>query len=286
MENKKNPIIKMDWGELKRWRPSRSIILVGLFLIFSLFLANGAIGRYRDLIIRYDAQIEAKEKEREKAEAAQVVAEDNLVVITEEAEERDADAERTIIGLQRNITTLNRANITLRSANDELQDELELVPDEIESASDEELADSIPPKIDTAYPQFSGSTFRFDGIDGLFKGDRMFASAVRFSLEEVLSLRLQTHNQGVIMGNQENEILQFRGIVTEKDIQILTWKDRLAASTTLGLTKDGTISAFEGEKDAWEDKSKAQARQIFWYRWTSRVGIGSAVILGIVAVTK
>jgi len=145
---------------------------------------------------------------------------------------------------------------------------------------------SIPPKVDTAYPQFSGAFFGFDNIDGLFKGDRMFASAVRLSLEEVLSLRLQTHNQGVIMGNQEREVVQFRGIITEKDIQILSWKDRLEASTELGLTKDNTIGAFEGEKDAWEDKSKAQARQIFWYKWQARLGLGAAAILGVVVASK
>jgi len=286
MEDKKNPIVKVDWGELRRWRPHKYLVysIIGIIIFF--FASRSAVNYYDRVVEFWDAKIQVAEAARVEAEADQQMAEEAKVLVEEESAEKDAQASQEIDRLLGNITTLRRSVSTLREANTVLQEELTIIPEEIISATDENLALSIPPKIDTVYPQFEGATVVFIPEKEAFEGNRIFANAVRLSLEEVISLRFQTTNQQGIINTQDTEIFAFQGIITEKDVQITSWKDRHAASETLSDLKSGTILAFTDEKDAWEEKSRAQAKQLFWYRWGTRIGIGSVAVIGIVAASR
>lgn len=281
-----NPLISINWKELGRWRSNKYLIL-GLLAVFILFFGSRSLVSYYDRMVEFwDAQIQVAEAARILAEEDQAVAEAEKVLIEEEAAEQDEAAEQEINSLMRNITTLRRSVSTLREANTVLQEELTLLPEEIISTDDETLASVIPPKIDEVYPDFAGSTLVFIPENNAFTGDRMFANAVLLSLNEVVSLRFTTENQQSIISDQDETIFSFQGVVTEKDTQIESWKVRYEASETLGDTKTNTILAFSTEKDAWEEKSRAQAKQIFWYKWGTRVGLGAAVGLGVYAATK
>jgi len=286
MEDKKNPIIKVDWKELKRWR-SNKYIVIGLLAVFIFFFGSRSLVSYYDRMVGFwDAQIQVAEAARILAEEDQAQAELDKIRVEEESELKDEVAEQEINLLMRNITTLRRSVSTLREANTVLQEELTLLPEEIISTDDETLALKIPPKVDEVYPDFAGSTLIFLPEKSAFQGDRMFANAVLLSLNEVVSLRFRTSNQQSIISDQDETIFSFQGIVTEKDTQIESWKVRYEASELLSATQDGTILAFSTEKDAWEEKSRTQARQIFWYKWGTRVGLGAAVSLGVYAATK
>jgi len=286
MEDKKNPIVKVDWGELRRWRPHKYLIysIIGIIVFF--LASRSAVNYYDRMVEFWDAQIQVAEAARIEAEADQLQAEAEKMLVETESAEREAEAEQEINTLLGNITRLRRSVSTLREANTVLQEELVLAPEEIVSATDTELASSIPPKIDEVYPNFTGAVVVFVPEKEAFEGNRIFANAVRLSLEEVISLRFQTANQQGIINTQDEEIFSFQGIVTEKDVQITSWQDRLEASETLSELKSGTIIAFTDEKDAWEEKSRAQAKQLFWYRWGTRIGIGSVAVIGIVAASR
>jgi len=286
MEDKKNPVIQVDWAELKRWRTNKYIV-IGFLAVFIFFFASRSIISYYDKVVEFwDAQIQVAEAARIEAEEAQELAEAAKILVEEESAEKDAIAEQEIDRLLGNITTLRRSVSTLREANTVLQEELILIPEEIIATTDETLALSIPPKIDEVYPDFAGSTLTFDARNNAFQGNRMFANAIFLSLNEVISLRFQTKNQQEIINTQDTEIFSFQGIVVEKDVQIQSWKTRYEASEILSDTQNGTIAAFSTEKDAWEEKSRAQAKQIFWYKWGTRIGVSSAVIIGIIATTS
>lgn len=286
MEDKKNPVIQVDWKELGRWRSNKYIIISALAVFIFFFGSRSLVSYYDRMIEFWDARIQVAEAARKQAETDQAIAEADKILIEEESAEKNEAAEQEINSLLSNITRLRRSVSTLREANTVLQEELLLVPEEIISTTDETLALKIPPKIDKVYPDFVGSSVVFQPENKVFVGNRMFANAVLLSLNEVISLRFQTANQQSIITSQDEEIFNFQGVITEKDVQIQSWQTRFEASETLGDTKTNTILAFSTEKDAWEEKSRAQAKQIFWYRWGTRVGIGAAVGLGVYAATK
>lgn len=286
MESKKNPIIKVDWSELRRWRPSRItiIVLIGVIIVF---FGSRSISSYYDRWIEfYDAKVQVAEASRLEAEDAQKQAEEDKILIEKESEEKRTESIKKINTLQKNITRLRRSVSTLKETNIQLQEELVLAPEEIISTTDEDLASSISPKIDKIYPDFLGSTLIFQPEKNVFVGDRMFANAVRLSLDEVMSLRFQTGNQQSIINDQDKEIFSFQQVTKEKDVQIIGWKNKYDASETLNDLKSDTIIAFTDEKDAWENKSRAQSKRIFLYKWTSRVGISAAIVLGVIVASK
>ena len=290
MEDKKNPIVTVklgfDWEEFKKIRPSSGFI-IALVVIF-IVLVFTSIGRsyYDGVVNRLNGEIELREKEREKAEALQELAENAYAKVVDESEAAEEEALKEIVRLGRRVTTLNRAVTSLTVEKVELQEELALAPEEIVSIPDEELAALVPPRIAEAYPQFGDSTFIYNRTTGFFTGNRPFANAVSLSLIETSNLRLQLSTSEEIVSLNNRQITSLNGIIAEQDIRIGGWTGRATAAEIMAETRLGTIEALTGEKDAWEDKSTAQGRQLFLYKWGMRAGVAGAVVVGILVARQ
>jgi len=286
MEEKKNPVVKIDWGELRNRKPSKNHWLIFFTVVGLLFAANWVMGYYNERISFYNAAIEVKEEARVAAQAAQVAAEDAKEAAASEAEEKISIADTEITRLRRGITTLRREVTGLQEENIELQVGLDELPAVIDSTSDEELAASIPPLVTFLYPLRPEIFFGYDPVTGLFNGDRSFANAVRLSFEEVASLRIQLTNSQNIVNLRNGEITSLNFVVAQEQEKVMTWKELQETTQVESNARLVTIDAVTNERNAWEDKSKAQSRQLFLYRWGTRIGVGAAIGFGIYAASK
>lgn len=286
MEEKKNPVIKIDWGELKSRRPGKPIILSTAIIVGLLIVVYLGASYLDERINFYDAAIEVKEEARVAAQEAQEAAEVEKEAMAAEAEEKISNAQREINQLRRGITTLRREVTGLQEENIELQVGLDELPAIIDSTSDEELAASIPPLVTELYPMRPSVLFGYDPVTGLFNGDRSFANAVRLSFEETASLRVQLTNSQSILELRVGEVTSLNMVVVQEEEKVRTWKEFQEATQLESNARLVTIGAFSDERDAWEDKSKAQSRRLFLYKWGTRIGVSAAVVFGIYAASK
>jgi len=286
MEEKKNPVIKIDWGELRNRKPGKGA-WTGIFIIVGLLIViYWGLGYLDERINFYSAAIEVKEEARVKAEEAQEVAEAAKDEVAAESAEKDAAAEREINRLRRGITTLRREVTGLQEENIGLQEGLSQLPAVIDASSDEELATSIPPLVAELYPLRPSVLFGYDPVTGLFNGDRSFANAVRLSFEETASLRIQLTNSQSILDLRNGEVTSLNFVIAQEQEKVKTWKELQGTTQVESDARLVTIDALTGERDAWEDKSNAQSRRLFLYKWGTRIGVGAAVMFGIYAAGK
>jgi len=290
MEEKKNPVrqpvVSIDWGELRNRKPGGKAWFV--FLVIAGLLCIIYLGaEYLDERIDfYSAAIEVKEEARVAAQKAQEAAELEKSEVEIESAEANEAADREINRLRRGITTLRREVTGLQEENIELQEGLDELPAVIDASSDEELAASIPPLVTLLYPLRPEVLFGYDPVTGLFNGDRSFANAVRLSFEETASLRIQLTNSQNILDLRNGEVTSLNFVIAQEQDKVKTWKNLTQATQTESNARLITIDALTEEREAWEDKSKAQARQLFLYKWGTRIGVGAAVAFGIYAGTK
>lgn len=286
MEEKKNPIVQIDWGELRNRKPGKGAWTSFLIIVGLLAVIYWGLGYLDERINFYSAAIEVKEKARVVAQEAQKAAEVAKSEIEVESAEKNEAAEREINRLRRGITTLRREVTSLVEANIVLEEGLDQLPAIIDSTSDEELAASIPPLVTEVYPMRPSVLFGYDPVTGLFNGDRSFANAVRLSFEETASLRIQLSNSQSILDLRNGEVTSLNFVIGQEQEKVKTWRE-LAESTQIeSNARLVTIGALTDEKEAWEDKSKAQSRRLFLYRWGTRIGLGAAIGVGIYAASK
>lgn len=290
MEEKKNPVrppvIQVNWRELRSRRPSKNHWLIFFSIVGMLFVGNWVMGYYNERIDFYNAAIEVKEEARVAAQKAQAAAEAEKEAAAAETEEKISNAQREINQLRRGITTLRRQITGLQEENIELQEGLDELPAIIESTSDEELAASVPPLVSELYPMRPSVLFVYDHVTGLFNGDRSFANAVRLSFEETASLRIQLSNSQNILDLRNGEVTSLNFVIAQEQEKVKTWKELTQATQIESNARLITIDALTEEREAWEDKSKAQSRQLFLYRWGTRIGVGAAIGFGIYAASK
>ena len=290
MEEKKNPVrppvVSIDWGELKNRKPGKPII-VSVAIIIGLLLSIGwGMGYLDERIDFYTAAIEVKEEARVAAQEAQEAAELEKTEVEAESAEANEAADREINRLRRGITTLRREVTGLQEENIKLQVGLDELPAVIDASSDEELAASIPPLVTLLYPTRPEIFFSYDLVTGLFNGDRSFANAVRLSFEETASLRIQLSNSQSILDLRNGEVTSLNFVIAQEQDKVKTWRELQQATQTESNARLITIDALSEEREAWEDKSKAQARQLFLYKWASRIGVGAAIGFGIYTASK
>jgi len=286
MEEKKNPVIKIDWGELRNRKPGKGAWTAALTIGGLLIVIYWGLGYLDERIDFYTAAIEVKEEARIAAQAAQEAAELEKSEVEIESAEKNEAADREINRLRRGITTLRREVTGLQEENIELQVGLDELPAVIDSTSDEELAASIPPLVTLLYPLRPEIFFGYDPLTGLFNGDRSFANAVRLSFEEVASLRIQLMNSQNIVDLRDGEVTSLNFVVAQEQEKVKTWKELQESTQVESNARLVTIDALTSEKNAWEDKSKAQSRQLFLYRWGTRIGVGAAIGIGIYAAGR
>ena len=290
MEEKKNPIrhpvVSIDWAELRSRKPGKGAwtsIAIIIGLLVTIYLGAGYLD---ERINFYSAAIEVKEEARVAAQEAQEAAEAEKTAVETESAEANEAADREISRLRRGITTLRREVSGLQEENIELQEGLDELPAVIDASSDEELAASIPPLVTLLYPLRPEIYFGYDPVTGLFNGDRSFANAVRLSFEETASLRIQLSNSQNILDLRNGEVTSLNFVIAQEQDKVKTWRELQEATQTESNARLITIDALSEEREAWEDKSRAQSRQLFLYRWGTRIGVGAAVAFGIYAASK
>jgi len=237
-----------------------------------------------------DGKLAEKDDEIIQAQALTAIARDNQKKVQNQYEEVVAKAEEKAKAAQTRITSLeakNRAKSArihdLVSDNVSLEESLATSRSRVESSEPPEIVQEIPDRLFLLYPELE---VKFTFEDDQFKGDRAFANAVLISLEEVDIGRIQIHNLKAINQMVEESRANLEEVIGHKNIQIGSWKDRHTALEEVLVTSQFLTQALKDERDVWEDKSEAQRRRLFFYKWGTRIGLAGGAVIGIIMATQ
>ena len=260
--------------------------IIPILVLFCLFAIVRGIWIYEGIIKVKDAVIVDKENRRKVEQEKVLMLQERYADVRADSQKRDLMAQEAIGELRLDIGTLQSSMRSLERANTQLRTDLQALPPEIESASDDEVALSIPPKILETYPQYEGSeVFYIPDLDA-FEFNRIAVNAVRLSLDEVLNLRIQIENaDGQIVAAQE-QFSNFESIIENQNTRIQSWTDQTNAAEALAEGRNVLVLSLEDERDAWVDKSKAQSKQLFFYKWGTRIGITAGIVVGALVATR
>lgn len=263
----------------------RLYIWTGVVLFLLIFCIRG-VWLYEGTIDAKDEAIEQATQRRERAEDREQVQRTLTEGIRQDSLRRDLLAQEAIANLRVELGR-QQANIReLISASNQLQTTILAEPEIIESASSDDLALSIPPKVVEAYPNYSFASIEWIPEFNSFEINRMMGNAILLSLTEVLNLRLQKDNLNEQIDLFNGRETSLNSIISQQEIRIDAWTVRAESAEDLNAVSLSLVETLEEERDTWEDKSKSQGRQLFFYKWGTRIGLAAGIAAGVIVATR
>ena len=260
---------------------SRGIVISGLIILFVLIAIVRGIWIYEGTITAKDEVIQLATAQRVRSEDREKIQRELTEEIRQDSLRRDLLAREAISNIRTELGSLQSNIRGLERSNRQLQATLQVQPEIVEAASSDEVALSIPPKILELYPQYSDSSINYFSDIDLFEINRPGANAFLLSLNEVDILRANVENLGgqIVLHKSAEERLD--AIIEEQNNRVSAWTDRAESAEDLNKARRDVILTLTNEKDAWEDKSKVQGRQLFLYKWGTRIGLTAVAVVGV-----
>lgn len=264
---------------------SRGIVVTGLVILFVLVVIVRGIWIYEGTITAKDEVIQIAEAQRVRAEDREKTQRELTEEIRQDSLRRDLLARESISSLRLEIGTIQASMRRLEQADMQLISTLQDQPEIVESASNDSLALSIPPKILEIYPQYSNASVNYFADLDLFEINRSAASAFLLSLNVIPTLHSRIGNLSGQIDLQRGEVTSLNSIIAQQDIRVDAWTVRAESAELLNERRLVVMDSLGIERDAWEDKSNAQGKQLFLYKWGTRIGLTAAIVVGVL-VTK